>query len=83
MNSDYTNLTKLTYGSSQKFPEEYLASAMASYWAQSRMRLSLNAWNMDVTPFDKLSMAVGGTWHPASISHDWWNEKLSMVLLDV
>lgn len=83
MNSDYTNLTKLTYGSSQKFPEEYLASAMASYWAQSRMRLSLNVWNMDVTPLDKLSMAVGGTWHPASISHDWWNEKLSMVLLDV
>lgn len=82
MNPDYTNLTKLTYGSAQKFPEEYLAGAMAAYWSHSRMRLSLNVWNVDVTPLDFV-LLNGGTWHPASISHDWWNEKLSMVLLDV
>ena len=85
MNANYTNLTKLTYGGVQKFPEEYLAGAMAAYWSRSRLRMSLNVWNRQIGPMMNISLTVayGGNWHPASISHDWWNEKMSLVLLSI
>jgi len=82
MNTDYSPMGKLIYGNVEKYPEQYLADKVASYWSRSKGMMSIDIWNSDIVPTDRVGMTeIAGTWHAASISHKWWDEKETIILV--
>ena len=82
--SDNTYLTRLTYGSTQKHPEQHLADVVTNYWGRSRRRFSVELRTDvigDVTPQHDVE-CDGTHTHPIAISHEWRDDKTILTLLD-
>ena len=82
--SDNIYLTRLTYGSTQKHPEQHLADVVTNYWGRSRRRLSVELRTDvigDVTPQHDVE-CDGTHTHPIAISHEWRDDKTILTLLD-
>lgn len=85
INENGTRLEKATYGENEEIPEQNLANRVAAYWGTSKRKITaeLNtAVIPDITPRNTLTLD-GTTCHPISISHDWWNDKTTLTLLEL
>jgi hypothetical protein len=85
INENGSRLEKATYGENEEIPEQNLANRVAAYWGTSKRKITaeLNtAVIPDITPRNTLTLD-GTTCHPISISHDWWNDKTTLTLLEL
>ena len=85
INEDGTRLEKATYGENEEIPEQNLANRVAAYWGTSKRKITaeLNTAVIPaITPRNTLTLD-GTTCHPISISHDWWNDKTTLTLLEI
>ena len=85
MNPDGTYMTTVPYGNTTGRPEQHLADRVTAYWAQSKRSISTEVRANAVaaiTPQSKVTMA-GTTFHPISISHDWRNDIIRFMLLEL
>lgn len=85
INEDGTRLEKATYGENEEIPEQNLANRVAAYWGTSKRKITaeLNtAVIPEITPRNTITLD-GTTCHPISISHDWWNDKTTLTLLEI
>jgi len=79
------------YGSAHYFPEQYLASRVSSFWANSRRLVSAPLLSNglcgdvaagNISPRHKLTID-GTTCHPIAISHDWHEDITTVKLLQI
>ena len=79
------------YGSAHYFPEQYLASRVSSFWANSRRLVSAPLLSNglcgdvaagNISPRHKLTID-GTTCHPIAISHDWHDDITTVKLLQM
>lgn len=85
INEDGTRLEKATYGEDEEIPEQNMANRVAAYWGTSKRKITaeLNtAVIPEITPRNTITLD-GTTCHPISISHDWWNDKTTLTLLQL
>ena len=85
INEDGTRLEKATYGEDEEIPEQNMANRVAAYWGTSKRKITaeLNtAVIPEITPRNTITLD-GTTCHPISISHDWWNDKTTLTLLEI
>jgi hypothetical protein len=79
-------ISKVRYGSSFQHPEQHLANRVATYWNSDKMRLDTELRNVGavagVSP-DKTVSLAGVTGVPVAISHDWRDDILQMVLIEL
>ena len=79
-------ISKVRYGSSFQHPEQHLANRVATYWDSDKMRLDTELWNIGavagVSP-DKTVSLAGVTGVPVAISHDWRDDLMKMVLIEL
>lgn len=83
--SSNTYLTTLTYGSTQKRPEQHLADVVTDYWGVSKRRLSVELRTDEtgpVTPQYEVGIDGNNT-HPIAISHNWRDDKIILTLLEI
>lgn len=83
-NADGSLLTTVTYGSTDKHPEQHLADRVANYWSTSKRKLytelRTNVINVP-TPQDMVTIDAT-TGHPISISREWRDDILQLTLLE-
>lgn len=73
------------YGNTTEHPEQHLANRVSSYWANSKRKLMTDLrFNMipSIRPNNLVSMN-GATFYPASISHDWRDDKVTIGLMEL
>lgn len=73
------------YGNTTEHPEQHLANRVSSYWANSKRKLMTDLrFNMipSIRPNNLVSMNVA-TFYPASISHDWRDDKVTIGLMEL
>jgi hypothetical protein len=79
-------ISEVRYGSSFQHPEQHLANRVATYWGSDKMRLDTELRNVGavagVSP-DKTVSLAGVTGVPVAISHDWRDDILQMVLIEL
>lgn len=79
-------ISEVRYGSSFQHPEQHLANRVATYWDSDKMRLDTELWNIGavagVSP-DKTVSLAGVTGVPVAISHDWRDDLMQMVLIEL
>lgn len=66
-------------------PEQTLADRVTSYWAASKRKmdveLRMDVLSDDVTPQHKVTLD-GSLLYPLAISHDWWNDIITLSLIE-
>lgn len=85
IDTDGKQVKKVQYGENEEIPEQNLANRVASYWGTSKRKITaeLNTAVIPaITPRNTLTLD-GTTCHPISISHDWWNDKTTLTLLEI
>ena len=73
------------YGTDTEHPEQHLADRVSNYWAESKRKLMTDLrYNLipAIRPNNLVSMN-GATFYPASISHDWRNDKVTIGLMEL
>ena len=85
IDTDGKQVKKVQYGENEEIPEQNLANRVAAYWGTSKRKITaeLNTAVIPaITPRNTLTLD-GTTCHPISISHDWWNDKTTLTLLEI
>ena len=92
MNPDGSYMASVPYGSNSEQPEQHLANRVTAYWAQAKRMLSpdlianasigTGVTIMDITPRHKVTMD-DTTFHPIAINHDWRDDVVSLILLEM
>ena len=85
INGDGSRLEKVTYGSTEQVPEQNMANRVAAYWGTSKRKITADL-NTAVVPAitPRKTVTLDGTdCYPISISHDWWNDKTTLTLLQL
>ena len=79
-------ISEVRYGSLFQHPEQHLANRVAAYWDSDKMRLDTELRNVGavagVSP-DKTVSLAGVTGVPVAISHDWRDDLMKMVLIEL
>lgn len=73
------------YGNTTEHPEQHLANRVSNYWANSKRKLMTDLrFNMipTIRPNNLVSMN-DTTFYPASISHDWRDDKVTIGLMEL
>lgn len=73
------------YGNNSEHPEQHLADRVSKYWANSKRKLMTDLrFNMipSIRPNNLVSMN-DTTFYPASISHDWRDDKVTIGLMEL
>ena len=73
------------YGNDNEHPEQHLADRVSKYWANSKRKLMTDLrFNMipSIRPNNLVSMN-DTTFYPASISHDWRDDKVQIGLMEL
>ena len=73
------------YGGNSEHPEQHLANRVSNYWANSKRKLMTDLrFNMipTIRPNNLVSMN-DTTFYPASISHDWRDDKVTIGLMEL
>jgi hypothetical protein len=92
MNTDGSPLTIFDYANGAARPEQHKADRIAAYWSSSKRSiecelLSNGSIGVDVTAssISPLSMVVidGTTLYPYSIGHDYWNDVVKLVSIEM
>ena len=85
VNSDYSFLETMTYGNVTKHPEQHLVDRVARYWSNAKRSIhaSLRAEVVgEITPRN-IATLDGTTGYVVSISHDWWDDVVRIVTMEV
>jgi hypothetical protein len=91
MNPDGSYMASVPYGNSNEQPEQHLANRVTTYWLQAKRMLSpdliananiSSGTVMDISPRHKVTMD-GTTFHPIAITHDWRDDVVSLILLEM
>ena len=85
INGNGSRLEKVTYGSTEQVPEQNMANRVAAYWGTSKRKITADL-NTAVIPAitPRKTVTLDGTdCYPISISHDWWNDKTTLTLLQL
>lgn len=85
MNTDGTWMSTITYGGSDKHPEQHLADRVASYSSTSKRRITAELRTDrigDATPRSKATLD-GTTAYVIAISRDWWNDVTQLTMLEL
>ena len=78
-------ITSVPYAGTTERPEQHLADRVTTYWRTSKRRIAteLRANVVpDITPRYKVVLD-GITAYPISISHDWWNDTMTLTILEL
>ena len=73
------------YGNDNEHPEQHLADRVSKYWANSKRKLMTDLrYNLipAIRPSNLVSMN-SATFYPASISHDWRDDKVTIGLMEL
>ena len=73
------------YGQNSEHPEQHLADRVSKYWANSKRKLMTDLrYNLipSIRPNNLVSMN-SATFYPASISHDWRDDKVTIGLMEL
>lgn len=73
------------YGNNSEHPEQHLADRVSKYWANSKRKLMTDLrFNLipAIRPNNLVSMN-SATFYPASISHDWRDDKVTIGLMEL
>lgn len=73
------------YGNDSEHPEQHLADRVSKYWANSKRKLMTDLrFNLipAIRPNNLVSMN-SATFYPASISHDWRDDKVTIGLMEL
>ena len=89
---DGSYLNGVSYNNVVKKPEEHKAERIANYWAASKRKIETELLSdtiiatstlaSDITPRHSVTME-GTTMHPVSISHDWRDDIVKIVLVEI
>jgi hypothetical protein len=84
MNADYTFMQKAQHGSTQQEPEQVVADRVASFWSKARkmLRTQLQSQDIEVTPRTLVNIN-DGTYYPLSISHDWRDDVVELLMVEL
>lgn len=85
MNTDYTLAESANFNGTSARPEQHLANRVTDYWQTSKRRIAteLRANVVpDITPRHKVVLD-GMTAYPIAISHDWWNDTMTLIILEL
>lgn len=72
------------YSNDNEHPEQHLADRVSKYWANSKRKLMTDLrYNLipAIRPSNLVSMN-SATFYPASISHDWRNDEVTIGLME-
>ena len=78
-------VSTVPYGNNNEHPEQHLADRVSKYWANSKRKLMTDLrFNMipSIRPNNLVSMN-SATFYPASISHDWRDDKVTIGLMEL
>jgi hypothetical protein len=73
------------YGNDSEHPEQHLANRVSKYWANSKRKLMTDLrFNLipAIRPNNLVSMN-SATFYPASIGHDWRDDKVTIGLMEL
>ena len=87
---DWSTLEGVSYdGSSDERPEQHKANRIAGYWAASKRKIEAsllatghNGEVWSISPGYLLSMD-GTELYPVSISRDWWDDVVKLVMMEI
>ena len=87
---DWSTLEGVSYdGSSDERPEQHKANRIAGYWAASKRKIEAsllatghNGEVGSISPGYLLSMD-GTELYPVSISRDWWDDVVKLVMMEI
>ena len=91
INTDGTYMTTAPYGSSTDRPEQHLCDRVVNYWATSKRKIECELLAHDglaatvangINPRNKASID-GSTMYPISISRDWRDDVVRLILMEV
>ena len=84
MNADYTFMQKAKHGSTQQEPEQVVADRVASFWSKARkmLRTQLQSQDIEATPRTLVNIN-DGTYYPLSISHDWRDDVVELLMVEL
>lgn len=85
IDTDYKRLQTVLYGSSSEIPEQHLANRIAAYWSKSRRMVRSELRSEAIPAYTPQYFVVldGTTFHPISVSRDWWNDITTITLLEM
>ena len=85
LNPDGTYMETVPYGATVNHPEQHLADRVAGYWAQAKRRIGTEIRSNAVPSFDPTHKIVmdSTTFAPISISHNWRDDIIKLVLLEI
>lgn len=85
MNTDYALAESANFNGTSARPEQHLANRVTDYWQTSKRRIAteLRANVIpDITPCHKVVLD-GMTAYPIAISRDWWNDIMTLTILEL
>lgn len=85
MNADGTWMGKVPYDITTNYPEQHLADRVASFWQYARRMIRTEVKSSEasgVNPSTKVNMK-SLTLHPMSISHDWREDTIQLIMIEL
>lgn len=90
LNANGGYASTISYDGVDEHPEQHFVNRVTSYWASSKRKIEANLLTHDgtaatnaasVTP--KHMVEIDGTvMHPIAFSHKWWDDEVSMTLME-
>lgn len=85
MNADGTWMGKVPYDINEDYPEQHLADRVTSFWQYARRMIRTEVKYSEasgVNPSTKVNMK-SLILHPMSISHDWREDTIQLILIEL
>ena len=85
MNTDGSQMGKITYNNTESWPEQHLADRVSSYWSSAKRMLSLEVRTEavpTVTPRNTVTVD-GTTCYAIAISHEWRDDVTQLTLMQL
>ena len=85
LNTDGSRMDTVQIAGTDIHPEQSKVNRVANYWAASKRNLKLDLRSnaiADIMPYNKVAID-SQNFHPISIGHDWWDDIVTLNLLEI